>query len=533
MTRSAAANTAVPANRRPPDTSAPADGAVAWAALSGLPHAVAVLDGEGRFIHANPPWARFVEDSGGYFPVSWADESYLAALERGAAAGRPGADVMAHELRALLVGRSETFRHEYSCDSPHGTCRFEVTAQALSLNGGRGCVVTHVDVSHHQRAVDQAVLTSRQTLQALIDASDDSICMYDREGRILAANNKKASVVGTTPRGLVGRKLAEVMPPKDAFVRLSAIWQALNAGGTAHLEAPYKGRLYDLRMSPVFDNEGQSFAVTSVGRDVTERRASEEQVRQSLRLESLGLLAGGLAHDLNNLLHPILALGKRIRRALPEDDERARRYLDTVIESAQRASEVVSKVLMFSSRERHSRTRIPFGRHVASAVGLLKEILPSTVNVKDDIRDETLEVMGTPGEVTQVVINLVQNAAEAMDDSGEVRVSLSEVEDAGHLSSGVQGEGAHGETRRWLVLRVADTGTGIDQSIRHRIFDPFFTTKPPGKGTGLGLSVVHGIVGGWGGTIFVEGDPGGGALVEIYIPACTEGPDNNGNNPGR
>jgi PAS domain S-box-containing protein len=241
--------------------------------------------------------------------------------------------------------------------------------------------------------------------------------------------------------------------------------------------------------------------VTAIKRAEAERRILEQQLHHSQRLEALGTLAGGVAHELNNAMVPIIALTKTVARKLPEES-RERHNLTTVIGAAERSRDLVGQILAFSRREdQHARESIDPGQVLRRALTLLRATVASSIQIKDQI-DAVSPIDADAGQLEQIVINLVNNAAQAIGETmGMIEVGLRQLSEGGDL-----------------CLSVADSGCGMDEATKARIFEPFFTTKGVGKGTGLGLSVVHGIVKDHGGRIEVESAPGQGTRFDVILP---------------
>lgn len=278
------------------------------------------------------------------------------------------------------------------------------------------------------------------------------------------------------------------------------------------------------RGHPVRDQAGLVTHVVGIARDITERvkreaetREREIAERQREKLRSLGELAGGIAHEINNLLHPIISLGEVVRERCapligPENDE----DLAIMIESARRARDIVRKILLFARRETSMQTSLDLAGEVHRAADFVRSLLPPAVVLREEPTSVTGMATINSVEMTQVLTNLVINAGHAMHGRGTVTLSLAAARLAADEASALKlPPGAY------FKLAVADTGSGMDDETRQRIFDPFFTTKPVGEGNGLGLSVVHGIVRGWNGTIAVESALGRGTVFTIYIPQTT------------
>jgi signal transduction histidine kinase len=256
------------------------------------------------------------------------------------------------------------------------------------------------------------------------------------------------------------------------------------------------------------DAAGRKILLT-IFKDVTEERAAEElhraterQLLHSQRLEALGTLAGGAAHEINNALVPVMALTKMVASHLPEDS-RDRRSLRTVLAGAERSRDLVSQILAFARKEESAQRResVDVAAVLHVALQLMRATVPTSIRLEEEIA-AVPPVLGDPTQLHQVVVNLVTNAAQAI---GEAH---------GTITVGLRLDTARAALRLW----VADSGCGMDAATQARVFEPFFTTKEVGKGTGLGLSVVHGIVKDHGGRIEIESAPGKGTRFDIILP---------------
>jgi signal transduction histidine kinase len=260
-----------------------------------------------------------------------------------------------------------------------------------------------------------------------------------------------------------------------------------------------------------------------LSREIREREVSEQKrldlERQLLhreRIATIGTLAGGMAHEFNNIMTPILLYCQLALEEASADSALAE-DLTRVIAAAHRARSLVTRILTFS-REMDSQqpTVFPLRAPVEEALALLRAIVPANVEIALDAPDETLPVLGDASLVHQVVINLCTNAYEAMRRSGgRLAVTLEAVDNPPESQLG---------PGRYHVLQVSDTGHGMDQAVLAHIFEPFFTTREVGEGTGLGLSVVHGIVSSMGGAIAVRSATGRGTTFRVYLPAATVHP---------
>ena len=261
------------------------------------------------------------------------------------------------------------------------------------------------------------------------------------------------------------------------------------------------------------DHEGNAIGRVGTIRDVTETRTAEERQSQlerqlfhSQKLEALGTLAGGIAHDLNNTLMPILVLSELLMRKMPIGSGE-REDLETIVQASRHGRDLVRRILAFSRHQQVARARVDLAAITHEALQMLRPTIPATVLIDEQIEDVPL-ILADPSQIQQVVVNLVTNAVQAIGDRmGTVTVSLSAA------------IGSPSPAGNFIRLRIVDTGCGMDAETKNRIFEPFFTTKTVGEGTGLGLSVVHGIVTNHGGSIEVGSEPGRGTEFIILFPA--------------
>ena len=245
----------------------------------------------------------------------------------------------------------------------------------------------------------------------------------------------------------------------------------------------------------------------------------QAKLRQAEKMQAIGTLAGGVAHELNNLLQPIIMMTELVLTDLPSADPHTGQLL-RVVDAGEKAAEIVQRILAFGRADEGSHNPLDMGVLTRDGIAFIRTILPSSIALKVEIDDNVGTVRGDKTQLTQVLINLATNARDAIGANvGTVWVSLSktEIKGDGPVSAiGTLKAGPHG------VLTVRDTGAGMDQATINRIFEPFFTTKNVGKGTGLGLSVTHGIVTGHGGAIHVESTPGVGTTFSVLLPLAEE-----------
>src|SRR5216683_2639707 len=337
--------------------------------------------------------------------------------------------------------------------------------------------------------------------------------IYRRNG---TDTNSRMAEIGMTLHELIALRIENglyAVPPgqsTESYIeeRIKAIHAARN-----QVLRTGDGRWFAIDLSPAPDGGWVTLwtDITQIKRAEEERRLLEIQLHNAQKLEAMGTLAGGMAHDLNNAMVPLLALTKLAAQALPEGS-RERRRLELVQRGAERAREVAAQMLAFSREEKLETCAIDFPAVLREAMELLRASLPATIRLETRI-SSVPPIVANAGQLNQVIVNLVTNASQAIGaEMGVIDVSL---EPATAPDAATGGKGGV-----WVRLAIADSGCGMDDATRRRIFEPFFTTKDVGQGAGLGLSVVHGIVAAHGGTIEVSSRPGDGTRFDILLPAA-------------
>jgi PAS domain S-box-containing protein len=275
-------------------------------------------------------------------------------------------------------------------------------------------------------------------------------------------------------------------------------------------------RTVEMTVTPLRDASGQITHFISIKQDITERKALEAQNRQAQRMEAIGTLASGIAHDLNNILAPMLMVSGLLKEKLP--DESDQEILAMLHQGAQRGANIIKQLLTFSRGQGGERVAVQSRHILKEMVAIMRETFPKEIDLRISLPALLPLINADPTQLHQVVLNLCVNARDAMPDGGRLSLSAASVklrEGDPHLPP----EKAPGD---FVVIEVRDSGHGIPPEIKHRIFDPFFTTKPLGKGTGLGLSTVMGIVRSHQGFITVDSQPGQGSSFKVFLPAVTE-----------
>jgi len=350
-----------------------------------------------------------------------------------------------------------------------------------------------------------------------LDEARDAICVTDLNGHLTYWNQSAAQLFGWGDKASSGRRLEEMLGLFNQGILNEAITQVGARGawaGELQLTPPTGNVLtVESRWTMVRDSSGKPDSILLISTDVTERRQLETQLRRAQRLDSLGMLAGGIAHDLNNLLVPI-----QIAVDLLREDSKSpevARLADMVTHSVERGGALIRQILAFARGAEGDKNPLQAGLIIKDVARLLSETLPRSIEMKIRVAPELWLVRADATQLSQVLMNLCVNARDAMPAGGQLLIQAANVDvDA---ASAARKPGT--QPGPYIVVTVEDTGTGMPPEIVDRIFDPFFTTKALGKGTGLGLSMVLGIVKNHGGFISVVSEPGRGTAFQLYFPA--------------
>lgn len=253
-----------------------------------------------------------------------------------------------------------------------------------------------------------------------------------------------------------------------------------------------------------------------------EKEELEEQLRHSQKMEAIGTLAGGVAHDFNNILTAVIGYGTFLQEELPEDSP-LREYADQIIAASDRAVTLTRRLLAFSRKQLIDVRPANLNDLIRSLGNILARLIHEDIDLKLSLTEQETTILADPGLIDQLMINLCTNARDAMPEGGRLTIETAIVE----LEGNVFQDGSVGKPGKYALLTVTDTGVGMDDNVRERIFDPFFTTKEVGKGTGLGLSMVYGIVKQHEGFLMLESAPGQGSTFRIYLPTAEPHPPEN------
>lgn len=354
---------------------------------------------------------------------------------------------------------------------------------------------------------------------ALIDLATDAIVVLDLAGRVQFWNPGAEKTFGASAADAGGRPLAALISRGDSArldkalteVRLAGEWR----GDLLAIRPNGENVIVRSHWTLLRHADGAARGVLTISSDETEFKKLQAQLLRAQRLESLGALAGGIAHDLNNMLAPVLMAAEMLQTDPPAE---VRQEMAQVIQtSAQRGAGLVRQILAFArGSEGAERTELQPGHLVRDVVGMARETFPKTITISSQASEELNLILADPTQIHQVLLNLLVNARDAMDGGGTITVAAEN-----HVLDAAAAAGRPGaRSGPHVVLRVTDTGCGMTPEVLAKIWSPFFTTKPPGKGTGIGLSTVMNIIKEHDGFVDVTSQPGKGTTFSIFLPAC-------------
>ncbi len=360
---------------------------------------------------------------------------------------------------------------------------------------------------------------SEEKYRRLFTDSQDGIFITSIDGKILDVNEAGIKIMGYSSK----EEIANLNLPNDIYANPKDREKFLNLirekGYARNFELKVKrkdGKIIVVAISatPLYNEKGEIIGFSGYFRDMTEWNAMKEQLAHSQRMESLGMLAGGVAHDFNNILAGILGYASLLKMKINPKDK-IFRYIDIIEKSAQRAAGLTQQLLIFSRKGQPKLQPVNLNDCVNESIKLIKSTFPRTIEIETELDDAIPEILADPTQLSQMIINLAVNARDAMPD-GEGKITFKTEEVV--IENPEDFNNPDVTAGRFVCLSIADTGTGIPDDVKNKIFEPFFTTKPRGKGTGMGLAMVYGFVRNLGGFILLQTQLNQGTTFRIHFP---------------
>lgn len=415
--------------------------------------------------------------------------------------------VLEPQLEAALRGE------EQRSEIPFAGRVYEVTSVPVHTPTGSidlGLLFTQ-DVSARRRA-EADLRTSEARYRELVESSAQGVCLLDVAGRIIYANGRMAELVGTDTRFLVGTPASQLIAYSDqtTFELLCTTRSPVRQALELSLRKSNGDPVSTLVTYTPLQESGERALVMFL--DITDRKRLEEQIRQSQKLEAIGLLAGGVAHDFNNVLAAVL-MSAEMALSSPNLPDDVQRDLTTIYDSGKRASSIVRQLLAFSRKQIVKPRHISLDDVIDGMQPLLRRLLSTDIHIDAQL-EATGAILMDPTQLEQVVLNLAANAGDAMPNGGVLTIATHDET----LHEELRAVGGSVDPGSYCVLTVRDTGSGMDDETLNHIFEPFYTTKEQGRGTGLGLATVFGILQQAGARVRVASRLGDGTTLTLYFP---------------
>jgi PAS domain S-box-containing protein len=354
---------------------------------------------------------------------------------------------------------------------------------------------------------------------SLLDKAQDAIIVSDLNHQVLYWNKGAERVYGWSEEEAFGRHIADLLCAGDRR-ELEKTISSLEASDELKAESRHTTRsgeriIAESRWTLVRNDEGEPDYYLIINTDITDQKRTEEHLLRAQRMESIGTLAGGIAHDLNNILSPIM-MAADMMRTNPDGD--TTRWVGMIKENAERGADLIKQVLTFARGMAGERVTVNLKHLIKEIVSVLKETLPRSIKIEYDIEPELWTISADPTQIHQVLMNVCLNARDAMPDGGTLTIHAGNISiDDNYARMNIDARAGS-----YLLLTITDSGTGMSKDVINRIFDPFFTTKDVGKGTGLGLATTMTIVKSHDGFINVYSEPAKGTKFSIYLPSAEE-----------
>jgi PAS domain S-box-containing protein len=414
------------------------------------------------------------------------------------------------------LGRGERFDHVIEFQRRDGSLFWgRLIGNALDPEHAkdRGSLWMFEDISDRVKAENELL-----RLSAAIEQSPETVVITDQDGTIVYANPAFETATGYRVEEAIGQTPNVLKSGKHDEAFYADLWKTISAGHIweGRIENKRKdGSLYteEASIAPVRDSAGLIINYVAVKRDITEELVREEEFRQVQKMDAVGQLASGVAHDYNNILQGIQGFSELLQMTLDKNSQEHKNAVE-IHKAATRAGKLTQKILTFSRKHPNQLIEVDLNAAIVDAEALLHILLGDVFELSLDLDEDLAPITADQNQLSQIIMNLSVNARDAMPKGGHLSISTQQVrfteKDVSHLTNGRPGD--------FACLAVTDSGTGMDAETLDRIFDPFFTTKEVGSGTGLGLSVIYGIVKQCNGWINVYSELGQGTSFRIYFP---------------
>ena len=480
--------------------------------FAAIPVGVEVKDREGRYLMANDAFAAII----GRPPEMLKG---LTVEDVGLGTPQQRKRIEADDRKVIAGGeRVEGWDEPLTLPNGKVIWRHKIKVPLLDNAGNTIGLVGVIEDVTKRREAELARAEGERLLRLLTDAVPVSICYIDRDERYRFNNKTMCDWAGLDADTLNGQRVNELMSP-EAYQKIRPHIERVLAGENHSYENEVsfpdgKSRYYHASYIPDIGPDGKVRGFSSMVEDITERKKMEEQLRQSQKMEAVGQLAGGIAHEFNNAMQVILNSAYFIQEK-PEKSASVVKFANMIVKSAERTSGLTQQLLGFSRKSFIQKKVLNLGELVSNQMKMVGRLIGEQIIIESHTDDDLDLVNVDPGKIEQVILNLCVNARDAMPHGGHIVIETRNFIADQEFSDnhGLEGAGP------FVILSVSDNGSGISAENQQHVFEPFFTTKEVGKGTGLGLAMVYGAIQQHGGAIEVFSEPENGSTFKIFLPA--------------
>ena len=411
-------------------------------------------------------------------------------------------------MEVLKTHQPQRFVHKYKVDGKN--LFFEMNAYPSKF----GISVIAKNITERERAEEQI-----REQASLLDKAQDAIGVRDIKHRLIYWNKGAQHLYGWMAEEVMGKNADELLYKEESPLLIEAKKSVIEKGEwigeLPQIRKDGKEIIVESRWSLIHDNEGKPKSILIISTDITEKKKLESQLLRAQRMESIGTLASGIAHDLNNVMTPVMLSVDLLKEKFK--DEQSQRLLTILEKNSQRGANLIKQIMLFARGVEGEHKPIQAKHIITEIEKVIKETFPKSIEIRTDIRKDLSAIYGNSTQLYQVLMNLCVNARDAMPDGGILNISAENF----LIDKDYARMNMDAKVGSYIVITVSDTGTGIPPEIMERIFEPFFTTKEQGKGTGLGLSTSRGIVKSHSGFINVCSEVGQRTKFSVYLPVTT------------
>lgn len=351
-----------------------------------------------------------------------------------------------------------------------------------------------------------------------LDSLPDAIYLIDSDLKIVWINKTVERNFERNADEILGKHCYNFFHNMDTPCAICPVQKAFKTGNIESVEKTIPdGKVWEIRAVPIKDEKGNVVNVIEIARNITEEKKTQEQLIHAQKMEGIGILAGGIAHDFKNMLTPIIGFAQLIKTAVDKNSP-IYRYAENIIAAGQKASFLVQGLLAFSRKQIFNIKPVVIDDLIRDFLKIISRVIGEDIELKLNLNSGNHMVIADITQLQQVLMNLVTNARDAMPKGGVLTISTELID----IDENFIEFHGFGEVGKYILISVTDTGIGMDETVKSKIFEPFFTTKPVGKGTGLGLAIVYGIVKQHKGYINVYSELGIGTTFKIYLPVSEE-----------